>query len=69
MRFLSISFLCLSFLFSALFSTLTFADDAELNKKIADCNQLVKNGMNRVDCSIPLNLASENQFPNNMDGQ
>ena len=44
MRFLSISFLCLSFLFSALFSTLTFADDAELNKKIADCNQLVKNG-------------------------
>lgn len=39
MRFLSISFL-----FSALFSTLTFADDADLNKKITDCNQLVKNG-------------------------
>ena len=44
MRFLSVSFLCLGFLFSALFSSFTFADDAELNKKIADCNQLVKNG-------------------------
>ena len=44
MRFLSISFLGLSFLILALFNTLTFADDAELNKKIADCNQSVKNG-------------------------
>lgn len=44
MRLLSISFLCLSFLLSALFSTLTFADNAELNKKIADCNQLIKSG-------------------------
>ena len=44
MRFLSISFLSISFLLSALFSTLTFAEDAELNKKIADCNQSVKNG-------------------------
>ena len=44
MRFLSISFLGFSFLILALFNTLTFADDAELNKKIADCNQSVKNG-------------------------
>ena len=39
MRFVSISFLLLS-----LFSTISFADDVELNKKIADCNQLVKSG-------------------------
>jgi tetratricopeptide (TPR) repeat protein len=44
MRFLSISFLGFSFLILALFNTLTFADDAELNKKIADCNQYIKNG-------------------------
>jgi len=39
MRFASISFL-----FLTMFSTLTFADSAELNKKIADCNQLIKSG-------------------------
>jgi tetratricopeptide (TPR) repeat protein len=39
MRFASISFL-----FLTMFSTLTFADNAEINKKIADCNQLVKSG-------------------------
>ena len=39
MRFVSISFLLL-----AIFSNLAFADDAELIKKIADCNQMVKNG-------------------------
>jgi tetratricopeptide (TPR) repeat protein len=39
MRILPISFFSL-----ALFSSLSFADDAALNKNIADCNQLVKNG-------------------------
>ncbi len=39
MRFTSISFL-----FLTMFSTLTFADNAEINKKIADCNQLIKSG-------------------------
>ena len=39
MRFASISFM-----FLALFSTLTFAEDADINKKIAECNQLLKNG-------------------------
>lgn len=39
MRFASISFL-----FLTMFSTLTFADSAEFNKKIADCNQLIKSG-------------------------
>lgn len=39
MRFASISFL-----FLIMFSTLTFADNAEINKKIADCNQLIKSG-------------------------
>ena len=38
MRFVSISFL-----FFVFFSSMAFADDAELNKKITDCNQLVKN--------------------------
>lgn len=37
-------FSAISFLFLTMFSTLTFADDFELNKKINDCNQLVKNG-------------------------
>lgn len=39
MRLLPISFMLLS-----LFSTVSFADDAELNNKIAICNQMVKEG-------------------------
>lgn len=39
MRFISVGLIIL-----AMFSSLALADDAELNKKIADCNQLVKDG-------------------------
>jgi tetratricopeptide (TPR) repeat protein len=56
MRFLSISFL-----FLALFSTLTFADDAELNRKITDCNQLVKNGTPEKALDIAGQLLKKNQ--------
>ena len=65
MRFLSISFLCLSFLFSALFSTTSFADNAELNKKIADCNQLVKSETPEKALDLSDQLFKKN--PNNRE--
>ena len=61
MRFLSISFLGLSFLILALFNTLTFADDAELNKKINNCNQLVKDGNSEKALEESAILLKKNQ--------
>lgn len=60
MRFVSISFLLLS-----LFSTISFADDAELNKKITDCNQLVKNGSPEKALDFSNQLIKKN--PKNRD--
>ncbi len=60
MRFASISVV-----FLALFSTLTFAEDAELNKKIADCNQLVKNEIPEKALDYANQLSKKN--PNNRE--
>ncbi len=66
MRIFSISFLCFSFLSSTMFSNLVFADDAELNKKITDCNQLVKNGMPEKALESASQLIKKN--PKNREG-
>lgn len=55
MRIVSISFILLS-----LFSTISFADDAELNKKIADCNQSVKNGSPEKSLDFSSQLLKKN---------